>query len=148
MRSRVLALVTAIVVAACVDATPPPSTNPAGPALATLDLQVRNSGMRGGYLWLSMADQRETGRWHQFGMAQFMCVTCPRAYGGLGTGYEIAVYDEACAVRARFQTLGGPLLVEIDLGPTIELVPAPPLGDWMPENSLPADAGTVPCSAP
>jgi hypothetical protein len=146
---RLLALaVLAIVVAACTEAPPSPSANANGPPIAALDLQVRNSGMPGGYLWLSMADQRQTGRWHQFGMAEFMCVTCPRPFGGIGAGYEIAVFDEACALRARFRTPGGELQVAIDLGPTITLVPAPPLGDWLPGDSAPVDPGTVPCSPP
>lgn len=138
----------ALIVAACVDASPPPSANAPGPAIAALGLQVRNSGMSGGYLWLSMADQRQTGRWHQFGMAEFMCVTCPRPFGGIGAGYEIAVFDEACALRARFRTLGGQLQVAIDPGPTITLVPAPPIGDWLPGDSEPAGAGIIPCSPP
>ena len=113
-----------------------------------LDLQVRNSGLPGGYLWLAMADQPMTGRWHHFGMAQFMCVTCPRPFVGFGASYEIAVLDDSCQVRAIQRTAGGQLLVEIDPGPTVRLVPAPPLGDWLPEDSPPADAASVPCSRP
>ena len=140
--------VLAMAVAACTDAPPSSSANADGPPLAALDLQVQNSGMPGGYVWLSMADQRQTGRWHRFGMAEFLCVTCPRPFTGAGAGYEIVVFDEACALQARFRTLGGPLQVAIDLGPTITLVPAPPLGDWMPVESAPADPGTVPCPPP
>ncbi len=148
MRPFALVFLVAIAVTACAEeATPPASIEP-GPALSALDLQVRNSGMRGGYLWLGIAEQPSAGRWHPFGMAEFLCVTCPRPFLGAGAGYDIAVFDEACALQARFQTLGGLLLVAIDLGPTIELVPAPPLGDWIPGDSAPADAGTVPCAPP
>jgi hypothetical protein len=113
-----------------------------------LDLQFRNTGLKGGYLWLGMADQPGTGRWHPFGMVEFMCVTCPRPFVGAGAGYEIVVLDESCAVRARQRTVGGHLLFEIDLGPTFELIPAPPIGDWMPVDSLPADVASIPCRPP
>jgi|SRR6187402_671568 len=137
----------AILAEGCAAPSPSPTAADA-PDLAVLDLQVRNSGLRGGYLWLSMADQPQTGRWHQFGSAEFVCVTCPNAFRGIGSGYEIAVFDEACDLHGHFRTLGGRLQVAIDLGPTITLVPAPPLGDWMPADSLPAEPGTVPCSPP
>jgi hypothetical protein len=151
MRPLALALLLAIAIAAC-DLAPAPAA-PAVPvepvpALSALDLQVRNSGMPGGYLWLGIADQPNAGRWHPFGMAEFLCVTCPRPFLGAGAGYEIAVFDESCQQLASFQSSGGSLQVAIDLGPAIELVPAPPLGDWMPGDSPPADAGTVPCSPP
>jgi hypothetical protein len=147
-RFLVLASFTVIVVSGCAEAPASPSANEEGPALSALDLQVRNSGLPGGYLWLAMADQRNTGRWHRFWMAEFMCVTCPRPFGGIGTGYEIAVFDEACQLRARFRTPGGALQVAIDPGPTITLDVAPPLGDWLPGDSIPADPATIPCSPP
>ena len=141
------AILGAILAAACAEPSPSPTATDAS-ALASLDLQVRNSGLRGGYLWLSMADQPQTGRWHQFGMAEFICVTCPNPFRGIGSGYEIAVFDEACNLHGRFRTPGGPLQVAIDLGPTVVLVPAPPLGDWVPGDSPPVERGTVPCSPP
>ena len=151
MRRLALALLMAVTAAACdlapAPAAPPVSVEPT-PELSGLDLQVQNSGMPGGYLWLGIADQPNAGRWHRFGMAEFLCVTCPRPFLGAGAGYEIAVFDDACQQLANFQSRGGSLQVLIDLGPTIELVPAPPLGDWMPGDSPPADAGTVPCSPP
>jgi hypothetical protein len=148
MRPLALAFLVALAVASCAeDAASPASVEPA-PDLTALDLQVRNSGMPGGYLWLGIADQPSAGRWHPFGMAEFLCVTCPRPFLGAGAGYEIVVFDEACRQLADFRSLGGSLQVVIDLGPTIELVPAPPLGDWIPGDSPPADAGTVPCSPP
>lgn len=113
-----------------------------------LDLRVRNSGLPSGYIWLAIAHQPNTGRWHAFGMAQFMCVTCPKPFVGFGASYEIAVLDESCQVQAVERTVGGPLLLEIDPGPTIRLVPAPPLQDWLPEDSPPADLADIPCSRP
>jgi hypothetical protein len=141
----------ACVAASCDEArltSSPVEPNRSDSVVVPLDLQVRNNGLRGGYVWLGMADQPNTGRWHPFGMAQFMCVTCPRPFVGAGTGYEIVVLDESCAVRARQRTVGGQLLFEIDLGPTFELIPAPPIGDWLPEDSPPADAAGVPCRPP
>ena len=85
-----------------------------------LDLQVRNSGLPGGYVWLSIPGQPSQSRWHRFGMATFICVTCPEPFVGSGSGYEIAVLDASCAVRGRYRVDGGPLLVEIDLGPTLQ----------------------------
>jgi len=93
-----------------------------------------------------MAGQPTTGRWHQFGMAEFICVTCPEAFVGVGASYEIAVLDESCHVRATLRTTGGQLLVEIELGPTIRLVDAPPLQDWLPADSAPVDPAAVPCA--
>ena len=140
-QSIVVACLTACIVAACTEAPPLPN-------LAQLDLQVRNSGLPGGYVWLSLAGQPGAGRWHQFGMAEFICVTCPKPFVGSGAAYEIAVLDETCRVRAVHRTTGGQLLVEIDLGPTVRLVQAPPLGDWLPADSAPADPTTIPCSPP
>jgi hypothetical protein len=113
--------------------------------LGKLDLQVRNSGMRGGYLWLGISGG--AGRWHTFGQAEFLCVTCPVPFVGSGSSYEIAVFDEECALRAREHTKGGNLLVAIELGPQITLVPAPPAIDWIPGDSPPADPANVPCAA-
>jgi hypothetical protein len=142
-----LACLTAIAVAAC-GASPSPQNPVAaeGSLVSPIDLQVRNSGLPGGYLWLAMADQPTTGRWHRFGMAEFICVTCPEAFVGFGRSYEIAVLDEACHVRASLRTTGGKLLVDIDLGPTIKLVEAPPLQDWLPADSAPVDPASVPCA--
>jgi hypothetical protein len=114
--------------------------------LPRLDLQVRNSGLRGGYLWLSITGG--AGRWHQFGQATFSCVTCPVPFGGTGPSYDIAVLDESCRMVAKHQATGGELLLEIDIGPVVKLVEAPPLQDWMPEDSAPADPATVPCASP
>ena len=148
MRPFALVLVAAVVVAACAEEASTPASIEPEPALSALDLQVRNSGLPGGYLWLGIADQPGAGRWHPFGMAEFLCITCPRPFLGAGAGYEIAVFDESCRQLADFRSLGGSLQVAIDPGPAIELVPAPPLGDWMPGDSAPADAGNVPCSPP
>lgn len=140
----------ALVVAAC--AGPTPSTSSAPPAdesvLVPLDLRVRNSGLPAGYLWLSMTGQPGTGRWHRFGMAEFLCATCAVPFVGVGATYDVAVFDESCQLRAAHRTLGGQLQVEIDPGPTIKLVEAPPLGDWLPGDSPPADPGSIPCSPP
>ena len=65
-----------------------------------------------------------------------------------GSDYDLVVLDESCHVRARYQTHGGQLLIEIDPGPAIRLVQAPPLGDWMPGDSPPADPAGIPCSPP
>jgi hypothetical protein len=150
MRLGALVLVTTIVVAGCAEAptAPAPAPNESRRALSALDLQVRNSGLPGGYLWLGIADQPGAGRWHQFGMAEFLCVTCPRPFVGAGAGYQIAVFDDSCRQVANFRSSGGPQQVAIDAGPTIELVPAPPLGDWLPGDSEPARAGTIPCTPP
>ena len=140
LRALLLASSLACVVAACSDA---PTIDDAGP----IDLQVRNSGLPGGYLWLSTAGDRSQGRWHPFGLAEFLCVTCPVPYDGSGPGYDIAVLDESCVVRGVFQAGEGQWLVEIDFGkPT--LVAAPPLGDWMPGDSMPATPASVPCLPP
>ena len=113
-----------------------------------LDLQVRNSGLRGGYVWLSVAGDQTQSRWHRFGQAEFICVTCPEPFVGSGSGYEIAVLDESCRLQARYRVEGGALLVEIDLGPTLQIIPAPPLLDWMPEDSSAADPANIPCGPP
>jgi hypothetical protein len=131
----------ALAVAACSEVVPLPPLPP-------LELQVRNSGLPGGYVWLSIVDQPTQGRWHTFGRAEFICVTCPMPFVGTGTGYEIAVLDDSCAVRARHRPAGGRLLVEIDPGPAIRLIDAPPLADWMPADSSPADPATIPCARP
>lgn len=113
-----------------------------------LDLQVRNSGLPGGYVWLSGIHQPGSGRWHTFGMAEFFCVTCPVAFAGSPEGYVVAVLDQECRVHGRFETLGGELIVEIDLGPALRIGPAPPLQDWLPGDSMPADPASVPCAPP
>jgi len=81
-------------------------------------------------------------------MAEFFCATCPVPFVGSGASYEIAVFDESCQLRAVHRPLGGKLLLEIDLGPTFKLIQAPPLRDWLPEVSTPAEPASVPCSAP
>ena len=81
-------------------------------------------------------------------MAEFFCVTCPVRYAGLGPSYEIGVFGMACEVLAIRQTVGGQLQVEIDPGPTIRLIEAPPLGDWLPGDSIPVDPATIPCAPP
>ena len=139
-RNLVVAFVIASALAACSEAPTVPDSEP-------LDLQVRNSGLPGGYVWLSTAGDRSQGRWHRFGMAEFLCVTCPVPFVGLGSQYEIAVLDEACVVVDRFQTGGGQWLVEIDAR-TTSLVAAPPLGDWMPGDSEPVSLASVPCLPP
>jgi hypothetical protein len=112
-----------------------------------LDLQVRNSGLPGGYVWLSTVGDRSLGRWHRFGMAEFLCVTCPVPFVGSGSPYEIAVLDEACVVVDRFETAGGQWLVEINPRSTA-LVEAPPIGDWIPGDSEPVGPEHVPCLPP
>lgn len=140
-RVLALAFLAACIVASCAEGPVPASAVP-------LDLQVRNSGLPAGYLWLSMTGHPDTGRWHQFGMAEFFCATCPVPFVGAGASYDVAVLDEACHVRSMERTIGGRLLLEIDLGPTIRLVEAPPLGDWLPEDSTPADPSSIPCPLP
>lgn len=138
-----LAFVALCIVQACAESQPPPSV-PADPVVP-LDLQVRNSGLPAGYIWLSVAGQRVTGRWHRFEMAVFVCVTCPRPFVSAAY-YEIAVFDERCQLRGAYRTVGGQLQVEIDPGPILRLVPAPPLGDWIPADSTPAEPATIPCT--
>jgi hypothetical protein len=123
------------------------ATEPAvqAPPLEKLELQVRNSGMHGGYLWLGITGG--AGRWHTFGEAEFLCVTCPVPFTGVGPSYEIAIFDEQCQLHAREHTKGGNLQVAIELGPLISLVPAPPILDWVPGDSPPADVAQVPCAA-
>jgi hypothetical protein len=122
------------------------TTEPAGEAapLQKLDLQVRNSGLHGGYLWLGVTGG--AGRWHRFGQAELLCVTCPVPFSGSGPSYEIAVFDEQCQLHAREHTPGGSLQVAIELGPRITIVPAPPVIDWVPGDSPPIDAAEVPCA--
>ncbi len=141
LRGLACAVIGAVAMVACT--TPTPSEGS-----ATLDLQVRNSGLPGGYVWLARADDRANGRWHRFGMAEFICATCPAPFSGSTAGFIVAVYDESCVVRGGFQTPGGQRLVEIDPGPTVRLVEAPPLQDWLPADSVAADPATVPCPPP
>ena len=148
-RSFILASLIAQAAAACAEAPAAPSPEETNQSMVSpLDLQVRNSGLPGGYLWLSVTGQPNVGRWHRFGMAEFICVTCPAPFVGSGASYEIAVFDESCQLRALHRPIGGQLLVEIDLGPTVRLVQAPPLVDWLPSDSAPADLASIPCSPP
>jgi hypothetical protein len=118
---------------------------PAGGPNLRLDLQVRNSGIRGGFVWLESPAE---GRWHRLGQAEFLCLTCPVPIAENVLGYEIAVLDDSCVVVARHQVVGGELLLEIDPGPVVRLGPAPPLGDWLPGDSAPLDRASVPCPPP
>jgi hypothetical protein len=148
-RLLVLACVIAIAVAACAEAPEPRGPDGTqGSVVSPLDLRVRNSGIQGGYLWLGMVDQPSSGRWHRIGEAEFGCVTCPKPFVGFGSSYVVVVLDEACRVLAAFQPLGGQLQVEIDIGLPIKLIKAPPLGDWIPGDSPPADPATIPCAPP
>ena len=140
--SLVFAVLAACGVASCAE------TRIVPPDALPLDLQVRNSGLPGGFVWLSMTGHPDAGRWHQFGMAEFFCVTCPIQFEGAGGSYEIAILDESCNVRSRERTTGGNLLIEIDPGPVIKLVDAKPLGDWLPGDSAPADPAGIPCPIP
>jgi hypothetical protein len=148
-KQLLLAFLIAIAVAACAESPTPRGPDATqGSVVSPLDLRVRNSGIQGGYLWLGMVDQPGSGRWHRIGEAEFSCVTCPKPFVGVGSGYEVVVLDEACRVLAAFQPLGGQLQVEIDIGLPIKLIQAPPLGDWLPGNSAPIDPATVPCAPP
>jgi hypothetical protein len=139
-----LALATVLLASAC--AVNPPQTPL--PSVSPLDLQVRNSGLRAGFLWLAGADEPDRGRWHAFGMATFSCVTCPTTFTGSSSGYAITVFDDACRQMASARTLGGGLIVEIDPGPVVRIGAAPPLGDWLPEDLPPVDPSSVPCARP
>jgi hypothetical protein len=114
-------------------------------SLVPLELQVRNSGLPGGYLRLSIVGQPNQARWHGFGMAEFICPTCPEPFVGSGAGYEITILDESCGVLAVYEVDGGRFLVEIDPGPILGIVPAPPLADWLPEDSPPVDPAGMSC---
>jgi hypothetical protein len=146
--SLVVALLT-VLANACTD-VPPPSSGSPSPVGASvpLDLRVRNSGLPGGLLWVAVTGDGETGRWHRLGTAEFLCVTCPQPLPGIGPTYDLAVLDGSCQVREAFRTVGGPWQIEIDPGPTVKLIPAPPLGDWLPADSDPAEPTTIPCSPP
>ncbi|MGZ5408337.1 MAG: hypothetical protein ACXWDG_11210 [Aeromicrobium sp.] len=140
-RNLACAVIAALGIVACDTATP--STHS-----ATLELQVRNSGMPGGYVWFARAEDRSSGQWHRFGMAEFLCVTCPTPFAGSEAGFVIAVFDESCSVRGGFRTPGGHRLVEIDLGPVVRVIEAPPLQDWLPADSIEANPANVPCVPP
>jgi hypothetical protein len=144
--SRALLVASLASLAACEELSAPTPVETIHP----LNVQVRNSGLPGGYLWLAVIGQRAQGRWHHFGEAEFICVTCPEPFIGTGShGYELAVLDESCRLlEFAGGVAGGSLLVEIDPGPTITIDDAPPLGDWMPADSTPAPLGNVPCSPP
>jgi hypothetical protein len=131
----------AVLAAAC-------ASTPVSPNALPLDLQVRNSGLDGGFVWLGSANEPGRSRWHAFGMAEFFCVTCPSAFQGSVEGYDVAILDESCGLRFAERTLGGQLIVEIDPGPTIRISPAQPLGDWLPGDSPPLEATRVPCPPP
>lgn len=139
-----------LLVGACTDlpATSPGFTTRPDESAIPLDLQVRNSGLPGGLLWVAVTGRTETGRWHQLGTAEFLCVTCPQPLPGIGPTYDLAVLDATCQVREAFRTVGGSWQIEIDLGPTFKLIPVPPLGDWLPADSAPADLSMIPCSPP
>lgn len=143
--SRALLVASLASLAACSGLNPPTPVETIHP----LNVQVRNSGLPGGYLWLGIIGERPEGRWHRFGQAEFICVTCPEPFIGTGVGYQLAVFDESCRLlEFTGGVAGGSLLVEIDPGPTIRIGNAPPLGDWMPADSTPAPVGNVPCSPP
>lgn len=134
---------------ACTDVPPPTSGSPASiGAGVPLDLRVRNSGVPDGLLWLAVTGEPETGRWHHLGTAEFLCITCPQPLPGIGPTYDLAILDASCQVRWAFQTVGGNWQVEIDPGPTVKLIPAPSLGDWMPSDSGPADQVAIRCTPP
>jgi hypothetical protein len=113
--------------------------------VSALDLQVRNSGLASGFIRLSIPGDPTSERWHGFGTAEFVCVTCPVPYASRAGPYEIVLLDERCRVVATLPTAGGHLLLEIDPGPTIRLGVAPPLGDWLPGDSMPLEVADVPC---
>ena len=153
--TRRAALLTTLLAATAASCGPAPITPPdgiatvaPGGAVVPLELEVQNSGLPGGYVWLGLTDQPATGRWHQFGMAVLMCVTCPVPLAGIGASYDIAILDKACAVQAALRTPGGHLRWEIGPGPQFSLAPAPTGGDWIPGDSEPAKPGTVPCTPP
>ena len=104
--------------------------------------------MPGGYLWIAISDDPATGRWHRFGMAELLCVTCPVPLARPAASYDIAILDEACAVRSARRTAGGALRWAIEIGPRFSLDAAPTGGDWIPGDSAPADPGSVPCAPP
>ena len=137
-----MACIAAVGVATC--SPPEPATLPAA---VPLELQVRNAGLPGGYIRLAPAAQGSQGRWHKFGMAEFICVTCPTPFVGSRSGYDILVLDTTCQVKGRYRTDGGQLLVDINIGPTVSLVKAQPITDWLPAESAPIDAAEVPCAA-
>ena len=145
-RSRFSVLLVCVFLTACGAPNSPEAT--VSSSVVSLGLQVRNSGLPGGYVWLSIPGQANQGRWHQFGMAEFICVTCPDPFVHSGSGYAIAILDESCEIRATYQVDGGPLLVEIDPGPTLSIGQAPPLGDWLPGDSPPAEPASIPCTPP
>lgn len=144
--SRAILVASVVSLAACGTGLNPPT--PVDRTVLPLNVQVRNSGLPGGYIWLGNPAEPGAGRWHRFGRAEFICVTCPEAFIGSGFGYDIDVFDEACRQLNGLRVDGGNLLVEIDPGPTIRVDHAPPLGDWMPADSTPAPLGSVPCSPP
>jgi len=145
-RSRICLLLVCLGFVAACDAATPPDT-PDISTVVPLDLQVRNSGMPGGYVWLSTIGEPNQSRWHRFGMAEFICVTCPEPIRSV-SGYAIAILDESCRLQATYRVDGGSLLVEIDLGPTLRIVEAPPIRDWLPGDSAPVDPAMVPCVPP
>ena len=121
---------------------------PVDRSVVPLNVQVRNSGLPGGYVWLANPGEPSQARWHTFGQAEFICVTCAVPFVGTGYGYTVAVLDERCNLLDFTGIFGGDVLIEIEPGPTIRLVDAPPLGDWMPTDSTPAPMSEVPCPPP
>lgn len=131
------------VVTACGGPTAPATDSPGPPAQA-LDLVLRNSGFDGGFVHLAVTGQPTTGRWHAFGMAELVCLTCSTPFGR-GPRYDIVLLDDACRLISEFHTVGGDLSLEIDPGPSVALQAAPPPSDWMPADSPPMD-GPPPCT--
>lgn len=155
MRSRMAGLIAIITLAigvlACGEPAPSPGPTdalPSAAALQPLDLVIRNSGLPGGFVLVSVTGQPTVGRWHSFGMAELLCLTCPEPFNASGPSYELVVVDEACKVMSVNRTLGGDLWLEIDPGPIVRLGEAPPPGDWIPSESPPMEASTPPCATP
>jgi hypothetical protein len=152
LRTGTLALLLALTAVGCGQGPTTPAdaiatVEPGGPVIP-LELEVQNSGLPGGYLWLGITDQAASGRWHRFGDAELLCVTCPVPLPGVAASYDIAIFDETCVLRSARRTPGGHLRWEIGLGPTFTLAPAPVGGDWIPGDSAAAAPGRVPCTPP
>jgi hypothetical protein len=126
--------------AACEASTPLPH--------ATLELQIRNSGLPGGFVWVARADDPASFRWHAFGMAEYLCITCPTPFDGSTAGFLVAILDEQCVEHGVLRLAPGPNLVAVDLGPVVTATSPPTGGDWLPGDSPPLAVGAVPCSPP
>lgn len=138
----------AVLLAACGPSTPPPSASSGPVAPATLELQVRNSGLPGGYVWVARADDPGSFRWHGIGMAEYICVTCPVPFEGSTAGFIVAILDKNCAGHGIVRLTPGAHLVAVDPGPTVTATTPPVGGDWLPVDSQPLAVGSVPCGAP